>query len=306
MQVTLEIQAGASAGQVITLQPGQSVRVGRTSLADFSFPGDQHMSGVHFLLQCDDKGCFLQDLYSGNGTLVNGRRIESAWLRSGDVVMAGQTTFFVSISKEEIAVPVQVEEPRVELTPQERLVHMLRHDFQPLYAILDAAREPSVLKVLVESGAEHQSLFEGAQSAQLAHFAPYLVCLKPDSPSIETVVREGWGKSWGVFLTCELPLIEVRRHFRRFLTVKTPDRKQIYFRFYDPRVLRLFLPTCLAEEINFLFGPVKYYLMEDEKPDVLLRFSNAGRGVGRKALPLAMPKPSPEQDSSSPGVANAH
>jgi hypothetical protein len=36
-----------------------------------------------------------------------------------------------------------------------------------------------------------------------------------------------------------------------------------------------------------IFGPVKYYLMEDEKPDLLLRFSNKGVGVGRRTLPLA-------------------
>src|SRR4029077_13178445 len=139
----------------------------------------------------------------------------------------------------------------------------LRKDFQPLYAILDGAREPSVLKVLVESGAERQSLFEGAPGAQLAHFAPYLVGLTSDSPLIETLARQAWGKSWGIFLTCELPLQEMRKHFRHFLTVKTAEG-QAYFRFYDPRVLRLFLPTCLPQEIDAIFGPVKYYLMEDE------------------------------------------
>jgi pSer/pThr/pTyr-binding forkhead associated (FHA) protein len=304
MRVILEIQTGPSAGQKITLDPGRSVRVGRASRADVVLPDDQHMSGVHFVLECGDSSCVLRDFGSSNGTRVNGQRVNSAQLKHGDMVMAGETTFFVRTVEEAAKVPVPAVAVSVEATPQDRLVNLLRKDFQPLYAILDGAREPSVLKVLVESGAERQSLFEGAQGAQLAHFAPYLVWLTSDSPLIETLVQQGWGKSWGIFLTCDLPLQELRSHFRHFLTVKTPDG-QAYFRFYDPRVLRLFLPTCLPEEINALFGPVKYYLMEDEKLDVLLRFSNAGRGVGKKALPLAPAKPSSGQSSSSPADSKA-
>jgi hypothetical protein len=247
------------------------------------------MSGVHFVLECDDASCVLRDFGSSNGTMVNGRRVNSALLNHGDMLMAGETTFFVRTVEEPAKAAAPAVAVPVEATPQDRLVNLLRKDFQPLYAILDGAREPSVLKVLVESGAERQSLFEGAPGAQLAHFAPYLVGLTSDSPLIETLARQAWGKSWGIFLTCELPLHEMRKHFRHFLTVKTAEG-QAYFRFYDPRVLRLFLPTCLPKEIDAIFGPVKYYLMEDEKPDVLLRFSNAGRGVGRKALPLAPAK----------------
>ena len=84
---------------------------------------------------------------------------------------------------------------------------------------------------------------------------------------------------------------EVRKHFRQFLMAKLPDGKQVYFRFYDPRVLRLYLPTCTPEEINQFFGPVKYYLTEDEKPGTLLRFSDAGRGVGLRKFPLAPTEP---------------
>jgi hypothetical protein len=51
-------------------------------------------------------------------------------------------------------------------------------------------------------------------------------------------------------------------------------------------VLRIFLPTCSAEQISLLFGPIQYYIMEDEKPDTLLRFSNKGQGVGRRKFSL--------------------
>jgi hypothetical protein len=202
------------------------------------------------------------------------------------MVLAGETTYFVSVVQDVLIRPEPAPVKTTELTPQQRLLRLLRNDFQPLYAVLDCSAEPSVLKVLVESGVQRQSLFEGTSGAMLTHFAPHLARLTPDSLLLKPLVKQGWGKSWGIFATCELGFEEMRDHFRQFLIVQIEDGGKAYFRFYDPRVMRQFLPTCLPDQVNFLFGPVKYLLMEDEKPDVLLRFSNAGRGVGRKGLPL--------------------
>ena len=170
---------------------------------------------------------------------------------------------------------------------QPRLQDLLRKDFQPLYALLDASREPSVLKVILESKEEHQSLYEGAQGAQLAHFAPYLIRIPPNSALVDTLVHQAWSKSWGVFLTSDKPLKDLRTHFRHFLTVKLPDGQQVYFRYYDPRVLRLFLPTCLPEETTQFFGPVKQFLIEAEDPALALHFLPGPKGPQKKELHLA-------------------
>lgn len=168
-----------------------------------------------------------------------------------------------------------------------RLQDLLSKDFQPLYALLDASREPSVLKVIYESKEEYQSLYEGAQGAQLAHFAPYLVRVPQKSALLDTLVKQAWSKSWGVFLTCDVPLKDLRTHFRHFLNVKLPDGTQAYFRYYDPRVLRLFLPTCLPEEINQFFGPVKQFLLEAEDAATALHFTRGPKGAAQKELHLA-------------------
>jgi hypothetical protein len=168
-----------------------------------------------------------------------------------------------------------------------RLQDLLAKEFQPLYALLDAAREPSVLKVILESKEEHQSLYEGPQGAQLAHFAPYLIRVPQKSALLDTLVQQAWSKSWGVFVTCDMPLKELRTHFRHFLTVKLPDGSQVYFRYYDPRVLRLFLPTCFPEETTQFFGPVKHFLMEAEDPKLALHFTRGTKGTDTKELHLA-------------------
>ena len=288
----LQIQSGAHAGRSVRIEPGKPVRLGRTNIADFALPEDKHLSSLHFVVECDETGTVLRDLASRNGTMVNGRSVAPAaavYLAHGDLIVAGETRFLVEIvaAKPEPFVQAPVAAEPGPLTAHEKLIAVLRGQFQPLYAVLDAAREPSVLKVLFESKEQYQSLFEDPQGAQLAHFAPYLVRLPAESPFITTLVEQGWSKSWGVFVTCAERLEPLRHHFRQFLMVELPDRKQVYFRFYDPRVLRLFLPTCSAEQIPLLFGPVQYYIMEDEKPDTVLRFSNKGKGVGRRKFSLA-------------------
>lgn len=291
MKLTLEVRSGPQSGKKIEAPAGELVRIGRTTRADVAFPDDSHMSGVHFALQCEEKVCWVRDYKSTNGTLVNGQKIVEVALRQGDKITAGTTQFLVHIEAARAAVAADAPPPSA---PQARLLALLKGDFQPLYGLLDAAREPSVLKVLIESREECQSLFEGPQGDQLAHFAPYLVRLTPDSQMLDTLAHQAWGKNWGVYLTCDHPFAEIRKHLQYFLRVTLDGHREAFFRYYDPRVLRLFLPTCLPEEIDQFFGPIRYYLMEDENGGALLRFSNSGRGAGLRTLPLS-PGPSPSE-----------
>jgi hypothetical protein len=56
------------------------------------------------------------------------------------------------------------------------------------------------------------------------------------------------------------------------LTVKDEDDRLLYFRFYDPRVLRVFIPTCTPEESADLFGPISRFVVEGEDLDHPLQF----------------------------------
>ena len=107
----------------------------------------------------------------------------------------------------------------------------------------------------------------------MAEVAPYLVKLDGDSPFTEWVLDKGWGNHWGVFAESGADLHSLRQHFRGFLTVHDASGKPLLFRYYDPRVLRTYLPTCSGEELNTMFGPVDAYLVEDESGAALLRFS---------------------------------
>ena len=96
MRVILEVISGATAGRKVRLTADQELRVGRTEWADFAVPQDSLMSGVHFALRADSSGCYLTDLGSSNGTLVNGQPVtDRILLRDGDEIRAGETRFAV-------------------------------------------------------------------------------------------------------------------------------------------------------------------------------------------------------------------
>ena len=46
-----------------------------------------------------------------------------------------------------------------------------------------------------------------------------------------------------------------------------------YFRYYDPRVLRRYLPSCNESELKILFGPVIRYCVEGEESNAIIEYS---------------------------------
>lgn len=164
-----------------------------------------------------------------------------------------------------------------------------RGDAPHVYAILDGARDERIYPALeaLDEDEQYACLFRGELDADLASAAPYLLRLERDAEVTTWLLTHGYGNSWGVFLHADGELAELRRHFRRFLMVYDPTGKPMYFRYYDPRVLRVYLPTCQATELETLFGPVRAYFAEDEQPDTLVEFEVRSGNVVRVTHPLA-------------------
>ena len=262
------------ASQRTVIQPGETLRVGRTDRADLMLPHDEEMSGIHMELAWDGATCLLRDLKSAKGTQLDGARIESG--ESGSVahggwIRAGTTNFSFYIEGHS-------RPPRgaIDMSPEgqakaREVLSSLQREAQgaPLFALLDAAQSDRVMELLRESVEAYASLFEGTRGAVLEEAAPHLVELPEDSALLSRLIEEGWGKSWGVYLVCRRPLAEVRRHFRKLLFVKEEDtRRDMFFRFYDPRVLRAFLPSCTARQTEEMFGDIDMFLVEGEEGDV--------------------------------------
>jgi hypothetical protein len=134
-----------------------------------------------------------------------------------------------------------------------------------VYALLDGARDPRIYSILRRSLVDFCSLYSGEISQELAEVSPYLVAVAKWSQLTSRLIELGWGKSWGVFLTSTATLQDLRQHFRRLLQVQDESGRRLLFRFYDPRVLRVYLPTCTCDELRWVFGPVLRFVIEGER-----------------------------------------
>ncbi|MFN0101016.1 MAG: DUF4123 domain-containing protein [Bryobacteraceae bacterium] len=147
-----------------------------------------------------------------------------------------------------------------------------------VWAIVDGARDKRVYWSLVNSYLPSSCLFAGPLPEAVERAAPYLIQLDQDDAFTQQLLH-GWGNSLCVYLRCDRPLAELRRHLRGFLTVVDAGGDRLLFRYYDPRVMRAYLPTCQLEELKTVFGPIEAYWMESRSAGELLEFRWNGRGL---------------------------
>lgn len=153
-----------------------------------------------------------------------------------------------------------------------RLYQSIRDTFWPngdsrdVWMIVDCARDQQrIFRFLLGCHLEYSCLYSGYLPPALEMAAPYLVQLEPDNPETRRLVELGWGNSWGIFLRSGTSLIKLRRHLRGFLMVRDPQGRRLAFRYYDPRVLRVYLPSCNGEELRTVFGPIESFWTEPHK-----------------------------------------
>src|SRR5689334_9084653 len=112
------------------------------------------------------------------------------------------------------------------------------------YMLLDAARMGEIIEKAKEINPDFDSLYRGRSEEALALVAPYLFIFRQNTDFGKWYIENGWGNAWGILIRSHMNMQELHKHFRKFLIVGTEDNQELYFRFYDPRVLRIFLPTC--------------------------------------------------------------
>jgi len=148
---------------------------------------------------------------------------------------------------------------------QKSLLHQLFTD-TPLqaYAILDGASNPALLDHLyAEQRPEFACLYRGELEPDIAECAPYLVKLEVNSVFTQWITGNGWGDHWGIFALADCDFKTLHRHLRTLNMVYDPEsNKSLLFRYYDPRVLSVFLPSCNPEQLTEFYGPIKAFFAE--------------------------------------------
>lgn len=142
-----------------------------------------------------------------------------------------------------------------------------------LYAVLDgAAMIPDIVQRLRQHAIKSGCLLPGEIDSELRQVAPHLAQLNDQSAFVEWLLKEGLGKHWGVFLVTPVAFQTLHQHLQTLLHVYSPDSEPLLFRFYDPRVLRAYLPTCDDQQLAQFFGPISCFLAERDEPRVLELF----------------------------------
>jgi hypothetical protein len=264
-RLIVEVLWGPQGGRKVAVAPGEKIRVGRNERADFAIPDDQ-LSAVHFELAWDGAAGKLRDLGTPRGVKVGGAPVSEASLGHGTWIRAGATDFQVWIEG-------GLRAPRDDggnLPVAEALAALA--EAGRLYAVLDASRDERIPELLHASMEGYKSLYDGPEGEGMADIAPHLVRFSRKSPLLDRVVREGWGRRWGIFLLSDQPFKEVRRHLRRFLMVEDDESgERMYFRFYDPEVLRIFLPTVSTRQAEELWGDIEAFVFEGEDGSMIRR-----------------------------------
>ena len=157
-----------------------------------------------------------------------------------------------------------------------------------IYAILDAARDERIYSKLISSEIQYFCLFRGEKARELSLVAPYLAPLNRDDPFTRWLFEFGWGNSWGIFVELAADLSALKRHFHGLVSVYDETGRPLYFRYYDPRVLRVYLPTCNELELAEVFGPVNFYYVEDEASTGMMGYAFAQGSLVEQKINLRL------------------
>lgn len=278
--VILKVLWGPEGGRKRAIAVGGALRVGRLPPSDWELAFDRDLSAEHFEIRWDGTRASLVDLDSLGGTAIDGRTRGPGEhpLRPGSWIRAGGTDFRVFLEGRSRRATGRGAPPRGADAALARLTTL--RESGDLHALVDASRGDRVLELLDASIDVGRSLYEGVQGVALEASAPFLVRLDPASALLERLVMEGWDLGWASYFTSAESERDLRRHFRRFLFVEAegiPGR--VYFRFYDPRVLRDFVAIATPMQRAELLGPIDRLVLPSEDGSPIDVVGGSGEGA---------------------------
>lgn len=126
------------------------------------------------------------------------------------------------------------------------------------YLLLDSIQIPELyarLYQLAQITTVH-SLYLSTQYAELASIGPVLVAVEPGSALAQTF-HEQWQEKAGIWLESDAAETTLVAHLRSLIHVGLEGGVCAFFRYYDPRITRLWLEDLSSEKRDRLMGPVR-------------------------------------------------
>lgn len=144
-----------------------------------------------------------------------------------------------------------------------------------VYTVIDGANAPVLLGKLAKYEPKHTCLFRGELSIEMAEVAPYMVKLEADHDFTNWLLEYATESPCCIFAQTDKDFLALRKHFRSFLRVESPEGETLHFRYYDPRVLSIYLPNCEEEENKVLYSNVvEQFFLFNTKEKEFQEFQN--------------------------------
>jgi len=145
------------------------------------------------------------------------------------------------------------------------------------YLLLDSCQIENLNARLFERapGAAPHALYLMTQYAELAAYGPVLIAVETGSPLVQAFVQQ-WQYSAGIWIESDADEAQLVAHLRSLIHARLEGGVCVLFRYYDPRITRLWLQHLPAGERDRLMGPMNLIRLPD---GVLQREGAAFPGV---------------------------
>lgn len=155
-----------------------------------------------------------------------------------------------------------------------------------LFAIIDGASVPELLPKLDEYQPPCSCLFGDMIEPDMAEVAPYLVQLENDSEFTQWLLTNCWGNHWGILAMSHKNLRTIQNDLEKIINVRNEKGEILRFRFYDPRVILEYLPTCYPNELKYFFNSIDQYIAEDKDSKYAWKLTSTGEELNQQQISL--------------------
>jgi hypothetical protein len=131
-----------------------------------------------------------------------------------------------------------------------------------LFAVLDPARDPILFDTMTVLAPDAQCLFGGELADAVRRASPHVMAMPQPGLLLDWWRQNGRGKSYGIACRGDVGMQALRLHLKTLLRVRLPDGRLVLFRFWDPRVLEIFIKNSTPLEQARLFGPIRTFYGE--------------------------------------------
>ena len=161
------------------------------------------------------------------------------------------------------------------------------HSDKRLYAIIDCAQHETIYTRLKQHADVYLSQYSNDVPDSLKAAGPVLYQLRKDNALSAWIITQGYQNNWFIlFPSLGQTMIDLRRHFKRFAMVESPEGKAMYFRYYDPRVMRNYIPSCNEEERRYIFAKLSCFWAQSPTANSYVQLNNDG---SEKSITLTEP-----------------